>query len=219
MQVANAFRDAYPDDTERVAAEFIRRGPPAAGTDAEEQAPSDANDATAAAGHATASAADSTVVGGERVEGGQEAAGVENMSPRSEGEEAGRQDGLAQPQAPTPAADDDRRSEPGAAAQENAGEWRLENPLLAENVGEWGQEWVEEETEAPAQDPSPDGEREQAIPVGVGPLSAEDNFRLANAYAQAHPRDINRARAVIYGEENPHFTVQRARIQVSSECL
>lgn len=181
MQVANAFRDAYPDNTERVAAETIRRGPPAVGNEAADQALPDATaDAAAAAGNVPAGAAGSSEVDGEEVEGGEGTAGIENTPPRLQGEGA---------------------------------EWSLECPLWAENVGEWGQEWTEEsDDETPAQELVPDGE---VIPGGNGPLSAEDNFRLANAYAQAYPRETNRARAEIYGEENPHFTVQRARIQVS----
>eukprot|EP00903_Cladosiphon_okamuranus_P020276 g18607.t1 len=130
LQVANAFRDAYPDNTGRLAAEIIRRGPPAAGTEAVEQARPDATAGAAAPASGNISVGDtgSTPVDGEEV------------------------------------------------------------PLAEEEQGE-------------------------AIPAGNAPLSAEDNFRLANAYARGYPREIDRARADIYGEENPHFTLQRARIQ------
>lgn len=50
------------------------------------------------------------------------------------------------------------------------------------------------------------------------PLESEketDELRMAHAYAEAYPRQEEQARADIYGEENPHFTVQRARVQVS----
>ena len=144
-QVADAFRDAYPENTARLAAEMIRRGRPAAGAEAaEQQAPPDA---TAAGG------------GGGGGGGGNVSAGATGSS--SEDREA-----------------DGRGPE---AAQE---------PIV-EAAGE-----------------------EEGVPMGNAPMSAEDNFRLANGYARAYSREVNRANAGIYGEENPHFTVQRARIQV-----
>lgn len=54
----------------------------------------------------------------------------------------------------------------------------------------------------------------RTVPAGNGPLLAEDEFRLASAYAEVYPREVAQARAAVYGEEHPNFTVQRARAQV-----
>ena len=72
----------------------------------------------------------------------------------------------------------------------------------------------------PGEEPDRDEALECAENAGVSEgkrrLSAEDEFRLALAYTAAYPLEETRARAAIYGEENPHFTVQRARAQVGA---
>ena len=55
------------------------------------------------------------------------------------------------------------------------------------------------------------------IPPPAGTPSVEDQYRMASAYARAFPRETADARATLYGDENRHFTVQRARVQVSLE--
>lgn len=121
----------------------------------------------------------------------------------------------------------------GGAWGEPVGHWE------AVDDGAWGQRWVPQGWGAEADAGQPNQElvqdqdqtqrhgtgqgtveEEWVEPVPVpgpnGRLSAEDEFRLANAFAEAYPQEISRGRAVIYGEENPHFTVQRARAQVST---
>lgn len=63
---------------------------------------------------------------------------------------------------------------------------------------------------------TPEGQQDQLDPLlpAGGALSAEDELRLANAYVAAYPREAAEARAAMFGEENPHFTVQRAYAQV-----
>lgn len=84
--------------------------------------------------------------------------------------------------------------------------WELETPV---------QEPLQVEEPVRVTVPGDDDEWDRPIPEGNnGPLSAEDEFRLASAYAESYPREEAQARAAIYEEENPHFTVQRARVQV-----
>ncbi len=47
---------------------------------------------------------------------------------------------------------------------------------------------------------------------GAGALTAAQEYRMASAYARSYPQEIAAGRAAIFGEENPYFTVQRARV-------
>ncbi|CAB1097935.1 unnamed protein product [Ectocarpus sp. CCAP 1310/34] len=91
-------------------------------------------------------------------------------------------------------------------------------PGAGADAGQPNQEAVQELERAPRHrtgQGTVEEERDEPVPVPGenGRLSAEDEFRLANAYAEAYRRELARGRAAIYGEENPHFTVQRARAQ------
>eukprot|EP00903_Cladosiphon_okamuranus_P020275 g18606.t2 len=237
-RLAETFRDAYPDDTERLAAEIIRRGPPTVGTEGVEQAPRTAvtDSADPAAGRNVTAGANvcNDADGEEELDASEETARIQSTSPPSQSDGTVGQEGLAQQPASTPGADDAGRS--GWATMTEEEDIGGSGPRHVRAHG-WGEGPASEPTQALADGwdlaaPAPEtgqvweggwGDevpaREQAIPTGDGPLSAENDFRMAHAYAQAHPVEVRRARAEIYGEDNPHFTVQRARFQQSRSTL
>lgn len=71
---------------------------------------------------------------------------------------------------------------------------------------------VQRSVPEPVQEPVP--EPAQDTPL-LAPGSAEE-LRLAQMFATTYQRDIARARAELYAEENPHFTVHWALHQVSA---
>ena len=93
--------------------------------------------------------------------------------------------------------------------------------LIQEAVSEPVQEPVSEPVEGPVPEPVQEvlGPGQEAVlePVQDTPLLAPgspEELRMARMFATTFARDTRVARAEIYGEENPHFTVHRALHQV-----
>ncbi|CAB1120973.1 unnamed protein product [Ectocarpus sp. CCAP 1310/34] len=212
-RIADAFRDAHPEDTGRAAAQIIRRGPPTAaelGAGPQE----DINEHVGAHGDIEAQqhqgheypldAPAATAAGIEGGESEQEEDGEEGQPATGGawGEPVGHrdpvEDGGAWGQRWVPGVEHG----PGAGADAGQPNQEPVQELERAPLHRTGQGIVEEERDEPF-----------PVPGENGRLSAEDEFRLANAYAEAYPRELARGRAVIYREENPHFTVQRARAQ------
>ncbi|CAM9511718.1 unnamed protein product [Ectocarpus sp. 4 AP-2014] len=211
-RIADAFRDAHPEDTGRAAAHIIRRGPPTA----------------AELGAGPQEDIDEHVGARGDIEEQQQQGHEYPLDPPA-ATVAGAEGGESEQ------GEDAEEGQPatGGAWGEPVGHWE---PV---EDGAWGQRWVPGVEQGPGagadawqpnQEPvqemeraplhgtgqgTVEEERDEPVPVPGenGRLSAEDEFRLANAYAEAYPRELGRGRAVIYGEENPHFTVQRALAQ------
>ncbi|CAM9779774.1 unnamed protein product [Ectocarpus fasciculatus] len=212
-RIADAFRDAHPEDTGREAAQIIRRGPPTS-ADLDVRPQENINENVGAhgdiedqqqQGHEYSLNAPATTAAG--IEGGES----EQVEEPVAGREPATGGAWGEPVGHGEAVDDGGwgqrwvpGDEQGWGAEADAGQ---PNQELVQDQDQTqrhgtGQGTVEEEWVEPVPVPGPNGR-----------LSAEDEFRLANAYAEAYPQEITRGRAVIYGEENPHFTVQRARAQ------
>ncbi|CAM9241987.1 unnamed protein product, partial [Hapterophycus canaliculatus] len=212
MMVANAFRDAHPEDTGRAAVQIIRRGLPSAASPAvgdeqlcrltfQHDSVHAFPDIQQREHDATYNRHPEKALVNESSEMVQGAVGDENQRGHTGGQEPSTAEQVEATQA---AREEEQGLGPAAIELERVPQapiQELDDRAPFQGTGQ-----------GPV---TPGGQEEQLGPPvpGGGPLSAEDELRLANAYVVAYPREAADARAAMFGEENPHFTVQRAYAQ------